>query len=166
MDNALFQKTVLEQLGSLGQRMDRFEKRQERFETRQEQFEQGQQKLQVGQQEMQADIQLLQEGQQRLVKEQQQLQEGHHRLEKGQLQLESGQRNIWECLDTIVLSQDQIHQDIQAIKTDVESIRQSQVRVEYDFSGKIKALYDFRETQIETNKHVAARLDRLEGHSK
>ena len=127
MDNEKFQGLVLEQLGSLGNRMDRFEK-----------------------------------GQQQLVVGQQQLEQRQQQLENGQQQLENGQRSIWACLDTIVLNQSQMLQDIQTIISDVANIRQSQVRVEQNHSEKIKALFDFRDSQIETNKNVASRLDRLE----
>jgi chromosome segregation ATPase len=127
MDNDRFQELVLEQLESLGNRMNRFESRQERFES--------------GLQEMRADIRQLQDGQE---------------------QLRTKQQDIWTRIDTLVLSQKQTQQDINAMKVDIENIRQGQARVELELSGKVKALFDFRESQLETSRQVAARLDRLE----
>ena len=155
MDNEKFQELVLEQLGSL--------------HTGQQAMQSDIKQLQSGQQAMQSDIQQLQSGQQAMQSDIQQLQSGQQAMQSDIQQLQSEQqknhqeqRNIWTCLDTLGLNQNLIRQDIATIRNDVEYIRQSQVRVENDFSGKIKALFDFKDNQIKTNEQVAARLDRLE----
>ncbi|MCG1025763.1 MAG: hypothetical protein J5Y07_08640 [Dehalobacter sp.] len=69
---------------------------------------------------------------------------------------------MWTSIDTIAVSQELMQQDIQTIKGDIIHMRQSQARVEHDLSGKVNALFDFRESQIETNQRVSERLERLE----
>ncbi|NLI91254.1 MAG: hypothetical protein GX434_03360, partial [Peptococcaceae bacterium] len=66
MDNDKFQELVLEQLGSLGDKMDRFEGRQERLEAGQQEMRADIRQLQAGQEEMRTDIQQLQTGQRQL----------------------------------------------------------------------------------------------------
>jgi hypothetical protein len=54
-------------------------------------------------------------------------------------------------------------QEITELKSNVDEVRQSQVRTENDQGEKVKALFDAREVQLDVNDRIIATLTRMEG---
>lgn len=76
-------------------------------------------------------------------------------LEELLKQILEGQKNIETRLDNI-------DDSIKEVKGDVVELKQSLVRIEQEIGGKVSALFDAREVQIDSNKRMNDTLNRIE----
>lgn len=68
---------------------------------------------------------------------------------------------VFEQLKVLSDSVDTLSVNQEKMQLDITNIRHSQVRMEQDLNKKITALFDFRDSQLKVNKEYSERLDRL-----
>lgn len=83
--------------------------------------------------------------------------------------MEDALRQILGKLDNLEKGQATMQADVNDLKSDVGDLkagqielRQSQVRMESEFNEKIRALFDFRQVQLNHNECVTNALARIE----